>query len=179
MNQTPSIRHLEFGGRRHWLWGLARAAWVKCLVLALLAGSLAGLGLTLWRLNHAWTQEQRLLEAGTVRIPSSASAPPLRLSSAERQRLNLAVRALNAPWAALLRQVERVLPADVTPLLIEPSMETGIVRLQLEGASTERLLATAQRFQQEPGVAAVRLGAFARADQGRGVRLSLELALQR
>lgn len=182
MSRHAPIRHLEFGAPTNWLWGWTSSPVVKGLLLLVLGVSLAGLGGTLWRFERAVAEERSLLEAISARgakpVPNSSAAP--RLSGLERQRLNQMIRALNAPWPLLLRQVERVLPIDVIPLLIEPNVEKGIVRLQLEAASPERLLATAQAFQQEPNVAVVRLGAFSRAESGQasGVRLSFEVVLK-
>jgi hypothetical protein len=159
MVRLPS---LSFGAaNRLRLLGAARSPVAQAAMLALCAAAVLALGFVGLRWIQLGDQVQQRLQAWeSSRRPmpvlrSSTAAPALK--PAERTRINDIVRRLNTPWPAVFGVLEQAASDDVALLSIEPDVERGAIRVLAEGRSLDALLAHAQRMQQSPAVAHVRL----------------------
>lgn len=163
--------HLDFAPRPPWA-GLA----------LLLAGALA-----LAAAAAVWSGVREDVErAGTqaearARAALPPPAPPARTIPRERAAaVNAAVAELNLPWATLLRTLDRVRPADVALVSLQPGEPSTLVRMTVESASLDSLTRFESALAGQPPIRGVLLRRQERLDppsEGR-FRLTIDLEWQ-
>ncbi|MFD0668901.1 PilN domain-containing protein [Ramlibacter sp. MAHUQ-53] len=141
-----------------------------------------------WSAGEAWMLRDRLRaarEALAEAAPRPAAAPgrspaaaPLGRQAAEAW--SRALRPLNTPWPTLLDALQRLAPANVALVGIEPDGAQALVRLQAEARSLDALLAYAGALRAAPGFGEVTLVRHETREQEpqRPVRLTLDVALR-
>lgn len=174
-------------GRLDWLLGAAGSPRGRRLGAACLLLSVAVLGATAfeaWSRRDMLVQRQRQLALATSPrgpVPevaaAAASAPVLR--PADAARLNLVVRRLNTPWAAIFDALERQASPLATVLAVEPDVERGAIRIVTEGQRLDDLLRHAAQVPDVPRFSQVQLLRIDTAEAGepRRPRLTFDLVL--
>ncbi len=162
---------LDFAPRVPWA-GIALAS---AGVLALAAA------LPAWLSAQDELARARTQADARARLAAPAPAAPPRVVARERAAaVNAAVAELNLPWAELLRTLDRLRPADVTLVSLQPGEPSTMVRMTVESASLDSLTRFESALAGQPPIRGVLLRRQERLDppaDGR-VRLTLDLEWQ-
>lgn len=169
--------------RSQWALGAASTPAQRTLGLATVALATAATG---WAVlgaaratQAAQVSEVRLEAARAAAVPKrTASAPAMALSAVQRQRLNAAIRQLNAPWNDVLDALEAGMPANVQITSIESSGDHPTVRLQAVGPDIDTLLSYVSKLAQAPAFTRADLVQQEPANGPLPPRLTFELALR-
>lgn len=127
-------------------------------------------------------QKTHLAGAPAARPTGVRPAPPAhgRLTPEQSQALQVAKAQINAPWPALIDQIEQTIPADLGLLSMDVQTGRSVIRLEAEARSMEHLLVLAHGLQHQGA-----LGRLTLISQGlnerhaaRPIRLTFELSVR-
>lgn len=97
-----------------------------------------------------------------------------------RRHINAVVRQLNTPWQDLFNQLERITPAEVALLSIEPDAHSSTIKLQAEAKTLDTLLLYAAGLEQQGLFGRLTYSKHETNDQdtNKPIRLSFELEVR-
>ena len=193
---TPRIR----------FWGAEGSLLSRVLIVIVLAALSAGLGTLLFKAQQVEQSRQmlqdQLTELADRRVAAkSASAtspkpkparststtfltlgttPAAELNDDTRRHLNAVIRQLNTPWQDLFNQLERLTPAEVALLSIEPDTRRDTLKLKAEAKTLDTLLVYAASLEQQGLFGRLTYSKHETNDQdaNKPIRLSFELEMR-